>query len=39
MQWSIDPAHTTVEFAVRHMGISTVKGRFKGVSGTVHATE
>lgn len=39
LQWSIDPAHTTVEFAVRHMGISTVKGRFKAVSGTVQSTE
>lgn len=38
-QWTIDPAHTTVEFAVRHMGIATVKGRFKGVAGTVQATE
>ncbi|MDR7392668.1 MAG: YceI family protein, partial [Armatimonadota bacterium] len=39
LQWSIDPAHTTVEFAVRHMGISTVKGRFKAVSGTIQSTE
>ncbi len=38
-RWNIDPAHTTVEFAVRHMGISTVKGRFKGVSGTVQTDE
>lgn len=33
--WSIDPAHTTVEFSVRHMMVSTVKGRFTGVSGTI----
>jgi polyisoprenoid-binding protein YceI len=33
--WSIDPAHSHVEFAVRHLMISTVKGRFGVVSGTV----
>ena len=35
--WAIDPAHTTVEFSVRHMMISNVKGRFDKVSGTVSA--
>ena len=33
--WTIDSAHTLVEFAVRHMMISTVKGRFSEVEGTV----
>jgi polyisoprenoid-binding protein YceI len=33
--WQIDPAHTHVEFAVRHMMISTVRGRFSEVSGSV----
>src|SRR5262245_28019637 len=33
--WTIDPAHTNVEFAVRHLMISTVKGRFGDVKGTV----
>jgi polyisoprenoid-binding protein YceI len=33
--YSIDPVHTSVEFGVRHMMISTVKGRFGEVSGTV----
>src|SRR5207253_1890494 len=33
--WQIDAAHTHVEFAVKHMMISTVKGRFAGVQGTV----
>jgi polyisoprenoid-binding protein YceI len=32
--WSIDPAHTNVEFAVRHLMITTVKGRFTAVEGT-----
>lgn len=33
--WAIDPAHSNVEFAVRHMMISTVKGRFADVAGTI----
>lgn len=33
--WQIDPSHTNVEFAVRHLMISKVKGRFAGVSGTI----
>lgn len=37
--WLIDPAHTHVEFAVRHMMVSTVKGRFAGVSGTIQLDE
>ncbi len=33
--WTIDPAHTVVEFSVRHLMITTVKGRFGAVSGTL----
>ena len=33
--WTIDAAHSSVEFAVRHLMITTVKGRFTDVSGTV----
>jgi polyisoprenoid-binding protein YceI len=33
--WKIDPAHSSVEFAVRHLMITTVRGRFTGVQGTV----
>lgn len=33
--WKIDPAHTSVEFSVKHMMITTVKGRFTDVTGTV----
>src|SRR5262245_29262651 len=29
--WNIDPVHTTVEFKVRHMMITNVKGQFTGV--------
>jgi polyisoprenoid-binding protein YceI len=37
--WQLDPAHTHVEFAVRHLMISTVKGRFADVQGTVRMDE
>lgn len=33
--WQIDAAHTNVEFAVKHLMISTVKGRFADVAGTL----
>jgi len=33
--WSIDAAHTNVEFGVKHMMLATVKGRFAEVAGTV----
>ncbi len=32
--WQIDPNHSTAQFSVRHMGISTVRGAFTKVSGT-----
>ncbi len=37
--WQIDSAHSNVEFAVRHLMISTVRGRFGAVSGTVNIDE
>ncbi len=37
--FAVDPAHTHVEFAVRHLMISTVKGSFKDVKGTVQIDE
>ena len=33
--WQIDPAHSSAQFAVKHMGISTVRGAFSKVGGTV----
>jgi polyisoprenoid-binding protein YceI len=33
--WTIDPAHSVVELAVKHMMFSTVKGRFPKVAGTI----
>ncbi len=35
LTFQIDPSHTGVEFIVRHMVISKVRGRFSGVKGTV----
>src|SRR6266480_3759769 len=37
--WTIDPAHSNVEFAVKHLMISTVKGRFADVKGTIQYNE
>ena len=37
--WRVDPRHSSVEFAVRHLMISTVKGRFADVSGTLIGDE
>lgn len=33
--WRIDPSHSSAQFSVRHMMISTVRGQFGGVKGTV----
>ena len=33
--WSIDPAHSSVQFEVRHMGVSNVHGSLNNVKGTV----
>ena len=37
--WNLDPAHSTVEFAVKHLMISTVRGRFGDVKATITADE
>lgn len=33
--WQLDPPHSAAQFAVRHMGISTVRGAFTKLSGTL----
>lgn len=33
--WKIDPAHSGVEFQIRHLGVSNVHGSFSNVTGTV----
>ncbi len=37
--WEIDPAHTSVQFSVRHMMVSNVRGQFGKVAGRVQADE
>jgi polyisoprenoid-binding protein YceI len=37
--WKVDPSHSHAEFAVRHLMISTVKGRFAEVTGTLTGDE
>ena len=36
-KWSFDPSHTSLAFAVKHMGVFTVRGQFNKVSGTAEA--
>ena len=33
--WATDPAHSEVDFTIRHGGVSNVHGRFGGVKGTL----
>ncbi len=33
--WEIDPAHSLIEFSVKHMMFTTVRGRFKKLRGTI----
>lgn len=34
-RWAVDPLHSSVGFAVRHMGLSTVRGTFQTFDGTI----
>lgn len=38
-KWTIDSDHSSVNFKVKHMGISTVRGSFRGVTGDVTVDE
>jgi polyisoprenoid-binding protein YceI len=35
-EWRIDPAHSAAQFSVRHMMVSTVRGGFERMTGTIH---
>lgn len=35
MQWTLDPAHSQIQFSVKHMGISTVRGTFGQFTGSI----
>jgi len=39
MSWVIDPSHSEINFTVRHMMISNVRGRFEKFTGTVDFNE
>jgi polyisoprenoid-binding protein YceI len=35
MKWAIDAAHSQIQFSVKHLGISTVRGTFGQFTGTI----
>jgi polyisoprenoid-binding protein YceI len=35
MQWQIDPSHSSVSVAAKHMMLTTVRGAFSGTSGVI----
>ena len=37
-RWAIDPAHSEIEFAIQHLMISTIKGRFNRFNGFITFT-
>jgi polyisoprenoid-binding protein YceI len=37
--WKLDPRHSAAQFSVKHMGISTVRGGFSKVDGTLQYDE
>jgi polyisoprenoid-binding protein YceI len=37
--WTVDPAHSSVEFSVKHMGIANVRGKFTEFEGTLEMKE
>ncbi len=39
MSWQIDSAHSQIQFSVRHMMISNVRGRFENFTGVVEFNE
>ncbi len=37
--WTIDPAHSGIEFQIRHLGVANVRGSFSKVTGTIQLDE
>jgi len=37
--WQVDPAHTASQFAIKHLGISTVRGQFNKTTGQIQLDE
>lgn len=38
-KWVIDPAHSTLQFTVKHLNITTLRGTFTEIEGSVEAAE
>ncbi len=38
-KWNLDPAHSSVEFAIKHMVVSTVRGRFSKFDANINLDE
>jgi len=39
MKWNLDPAHSSIDFSVRHMGFASVRGRFRSFAVDVETDE
>lgn len=39
MSWSVDKAHTSLEFSAKHLGIMTVRGRFESFEADVQVED
>lgn len=37
--WAIDPVHSTIGFAVKHLGVSTYRGQFPGAAGSIETQD
>ncbi len=35
-EWTLDPTHVTAQFSIKHLMVSTVRGQFDKVSGTLN---
>jgi polyisoprenoid-binding protein YceI len=38
-RWTVDPRHSVGEFAIKHLAIATIKGRFRDFEGTLEVQE
>ncbi len=37
--WSVDPVHSSIGFGVKHLGVSTYRGTFPGVTGRIETRD
>ena len=37
--WSVDPVHSSIGFGVKHLGVSTYRGSFPGVTGRIETRD